>query len=58
MHSSRDMYSGNYNYMYSSKNEKNDWSNQVLGSYDKQQGRQNKWVINISNQPLTPDPEK
>ena len=50
------MHSGNY--MYSGKNEKNDQSHQVLGSYDKQQARQNKWVINISNQPLTPDQEK
>ena len=59
---SNNMHSGNYmyssNYMYSGENEKNDQSNQVLGSYDKQQGRQNKWVINISNQPLTPDQEK
>ena len=31
---SNNMHSGNY--MYSGKNEKNDWSNQVLGSYDKQ----------------------
>ena len=53
---SNNMHSGNY--MYSSKNDNNDWSNQVLGSYDKQQDRQNKWVINISNQPLTPDQEK
>ena len=57
------MQSGNYmhssNYMYSGKNEKNDLSNQVLGSYDKQQqDRLNKWVINISDQPLTPDQEK
>ena len=35
MHSGIYMYSGNY--VYSSKNEKNDRSNQVLGSYDKQQ---------------------
>ena len=53
---SNNMYSGNY--MYSGKNEKNDRSNQVLGSYDKQQDRQKKWVINISNKPLTPVQEK
>ena len=57
MHSSRYMHSGNY--MYNGKNEKNDWSNQILGSYDKQkQNRLNKWVINISDKPLTPDQEK
>ena len=58
MHSSRYMYSGNYNYMDNSRNS-NDRSNQVLGPYDKQQDTQiKKWVINISNQPLTPEQEK
>ena len=58
MHSGRYMYSGNYNYMDNSRNS-NDWSNQVLGPYDKQQDTQiKKWVINISNQPLTPEQEK
>ena len=53
MHSSR--------YMYSS-NDNNDHPNQVLGSngetskdLDKEK---EKWVINISNKPLTPDQEK
>ena len=52
---SNNMHSGNY--MYSSKN---DLSNQVLGSNEnqKQNNRQNKWVINISSKPLTPDQEK
>ena len=56
MHSGRYMYSSNY--MDNSRNS-NDWSNQVLGPYDKQQDTQKKkWVINISNQPLTPEQEK
>ena len=56
MHSGKYMYSGNY--MYNSRNS-NDQSNQVLGPYDKQQDTQKKkWVINISNQPLTPEQEK
>ena len=53
MHSGRYMYSGNDN---------NDCPNQVLGSngetskdLDKEK---EKWVINISNKPLTPDQEK
>ena len=55
MHSSNYMHSGNY--MYSGKN---GLSNQVLGSneYQKQNNRQNKWVINISSKPLTPYQEK
>ena len=55
MHSSRYMYSGNDN---------NDHPNQVLGSngetskdLDKEKKKE-KWVINISNKPLTPDQEK
>ena len=50
---SNKMHSGNY--MYSSKN---DQSNEVLESNQKQNNRQNKWVINISSKPLTPDQEK
>ena len=55
MHSSNYMHSGNY--MYSGKN---DLPNQVLGSNENQKlnNRQNKWVINISSKPLTPDQEK
>ena len=47
------MHSGNY--MYSGKN---DQSNHVLESNQKQNNRQNKWVINVSSKPLTPDQEK
>ena len=52
---SNNMHSSNY--MYSSKN---DLSNQVLGSNEnqKQNNRQNRWVINISSKPLTSDQEK
>ena len=49
-------------YMYSG-NEKSGHPNQVLGSYEerelKEQEREKKrWVINISSKPLTPDQEK
>ena len=61
---SNNRHSGNYmyssDYQYSGRNEKNDRSNQVLGPNDKQKynNRVNKWVINISDKPLTPDQEK
>ena len=53
LHSSNNMHSSNY--IYSNKN---DQSNQVLESNQNQNNRQNKWVINISSKPLTPDEEK
>ena len=61
MHSGRYMYSGNYMYnsSNSSNDSNNDRSNQVLGPYDKLQDTyRKKWVINVSNQPLTPEREK
>ena len=57
------MYMHSGRYMYSS-NDNNDHPNQVLGSnletskdLDKEKKKE-KWVINISNKPLTPDQEK
>ena len=54
MHSGRYMYSGN---------DKSGHPNQVLGSNEEKESKElekekEKWVINISSKPLTPDQEK